>query len=89
MTILRLLYCAFGCLLVGAVLDGATLKQQAECTIETDGTDVFVVFERVRIAKRGEPGTSHAGTRVSLEPYYEVLGGNSEQDPLLITRRDA
>ena len=45
-----------------------TEKQQAECTIEADGTGVFVVFEGVRIAKRGEPGTPQAGTWVSLEP---------------------
>jgi hypothetical protein len=37
-----------------------TEKHQAECTIESDATGVFVVFvvfEGVRIAKRGEPGT--------------------------------
>ena len=39
-----------------------TEKQQAECTIESDGTGVFVVFEGVRIAKRGEPGTPQART---------------------------
>jgi len=39
-----------------------TEKQQAECTIESDGTGVFVVFEGVRIAKRGESGTPQAGT---------------------------
>ena len=27
--------------------------------------------------------------RVSLEPSYEVLGGTSEQDPLVVTRKDA
>jgi hypothetical protein len=43
---------------------GMTEKQQAECTIESDGTGVFVVFEGVRIAKRGEPGTPQAGTWV-------------------------
>jgi hypothetical protein len=37
-----------------------------------DGKDVFVVFDGVKIAKRGEPGTVHAGTWVSLEPGYEV-----------------
>jgi hypothetical protein len=47
-----------------------TEKQQAECTIESDGTGVFVVFEGVRIAKRGESGTPQAGTWVSLEPCY-------------------
>jgi hypothetical protein len=66
-----------------------TEKQQAECTIESDGTGVFVVFEGVRIAKRGESGTPQAGTWVSLEPCYEVVGGTSEQDPLVVTRKDA
>jgi hypothetical protein len=65
-----------------------TEKQQAECTIESDGTGVFVTFEGVRIA-RGEPGTPQAGTWVSLEPRYEVVGGTSEQDPLVVTRKDA
>jgi hypothetical protein len=32
-----------------------TEKQQAECTIESDGTGVFVVFEGVRIAKEASP----------------------------------
>jgi len=66
-----------------------TEKQQAECTIESDVTGVFVVFEGVRIAKRGESGTPQAGTWVSLEPCYEVVGGTSEQDPLVVTRKDA
>ena len=43
---------------------------QAE--IETDGIDVFVVYDGVRIAKRGEPGTPLAGKWVSLEPGYTV-----------------
>jgi hypothetical protein len=66
-----------------------TQKQQAECTIESDGSGVFVVFEGVRIAGRGEYGTPHAGTWMSLEPCYEVVGGTSEQDPLVVTRKDA
>ena len=75
----------------GVKWDGSriTEKQQAECTIEFDGTGVFVVFEGVRIAKRGEPGTPQAGTWVSLEPCYEVVGGTSEKDPLVVTRKDA
>jgi hypothetical protein len=43
---------------------------QAE--IESDGIDVFVVYDGVRIAKRGEPGTPQAGKWVSLEPGYTV-----------------
>jgi hypothetical protein len=48
-----------------------TEKQQAECTIESDGTGVFVVFEGVRIAKRGESGTPQAGTWVSRASIAE------------------
>ena len=36
-------------------------------------TDMFVVVDGVRIARRGYPGTSHAGTWVSLEPGWEVV----------------
>ena len=45
-----------------------TEKQQAECTIEFDGTGVFVVFEGVRIAKRGESGTPQAGRGCPWNP---------------------
>ena len=63
-------------------------KQQPECTIEFEGLSLFVVFDGVRIAKRGEPGTPQAGTWVSLEPGYEVSGGTSEQDALVVIRKD-
>jgi hypothetical protein len=43
-----------------------------QAAIETDGIDVFVVYDGVRIAKRGEPGTLQAGTWVSVEPGYTV-----------------
>jgi hypothetical protein len=34
---------------------------------------VFVVYNGTRIAKRGHPNTSQAGTWVSLETGYRVL----------------
>ena len=40
--------------------------------IESDGIDVFVVYNGVRIAKRGDPNTEPAGTWVSLNPCYRV-----------------
>ena len=49
-----------------------TEKQQPECTIESNGLSLLVVFDGFRIAKRGEPGTPQAGTRVSLE--FELRG---------------
>ena len=44
-----------------------------EASIESDGTDVFVQYNGVRIAKRGDPNTQQAGTWVSLEPGYRVF----------------
>jgi hypothetical protein len=35
--------------------------------------DTFVVVDGVRIARRGYPGTSQAGSWVSLEPGWEVV----------------
>jgi hypothetical protein len=31
-------------------------------------TDLYLIFDGRRIAKRGKPGTLHAMTRISLEP---------------------
>jgi hypothetical protein len=39
-----------------------------------DGTDIFIVFDGVKIAKRGHPRTPQARTRASLEPGSEVCG---------------
>ena len=43
-----------------------------EASIESDGIDVFVVYNGTRIAKHADPNTPQAGTWVSLEPGYRV-----------------
>ena len=43
-----------------------------EASIESDGIDVFVVYNGTRIAKRADPNTPQAGTWVSLDPGYRV-----------------
>jgi hypothetical protein len=52
-------------------------QQRAEAVVETvledpsrpDGaTDIYLIFDGRRIAKRGKPGTLHAMTWISLEP---------------------
>jgi hypothetical protein len=55
-------------------------SKQPSCAIESDGTDIFVRFDGVRIAKRGSPGTPHAKTWVSLEPGYVVHDGPPRPD---------
>jgi hypothetical protein len=51
------------------------------CEIHTDDNDdVFVVVGGVKIAKRGLPGTPHAGTWIMLQPgwmVHDVKGGKA------------
>jgi hypothetical protein len=62
---------------------GASMKEQqrAEAAVEMvpedpsrpDGaTDIYLIFDGRRIAKRGKPGTLHAMTWISLEPGVVV-----------------
>ncbi len=44
-----------------------------EASMESDGINAFVVYNGVRIAKRGDPNTSQAGTWISLETGYRVF----------------
>ena len=56
-------------------------RRKPECVVEAvpedpsrpDGaTDMYLVFDGRRIAKRGKPGTLHAMTWISLEPGVVV-----------------
>ena len=58
-----------------------------ECSVESDGHDLFVVFDGKRIAKRGKPGTLQAGTWVSLEPGYVVM--TMDRKTLYVEYKDA
>ena len=51
------------------------MKTPPKAEIESDGRDLFVVFNGVKIAKRGQPGSAQAGQWISLEPGYRVLDG--------------
>lgn len=44
--------------------------------IQGDGTDIFVICNGVKIAKRGHPGTPQAGGWISLEPGFAVVDIN-------------
>jgi hypothetical protein len=43
-----------------------------------EGTDLFVVVDGVKIAKRGHPETPEAGTWIPLSPGWTVLDDDSE-----------
>jgi hypothetical protein len=44
----------------------------------SDGHDLFVMLDGVKIAKRGHPGTAYARQWISLEPGYAVHDGPDE-----------
>ena len=46
--------------------------------------DMVVIFDGVKIAKRGYTGTPQAETWVSLEPGYEVYGGDTVGGELVV-----
>lgn len=49
------------------------------------GEGIFVYADGKRIAKRGEPGTPHARTWISLEPGWTVLD-NRDLTALIVQR---
>jgi hypothetical protein len=53
--------------------------------IEGTGTDIFVVFDGVRIAKPGHPGTPQAGQWISLEPGY-VVHSSTDHSKITVER---
>jgi hypothetical protein len=59
---------------------------EPECRVESDGPDLFVVFDGMRIAKRAKPGTLQAGTWVLLEPGYVVT---MDRKTLYVEYKDA
>jgi hypothetical protein len=60
------------------------MTTNSECKIESDGRDLFVTFNGLKIAKRGQPNTPQAGQWISLEPGFVVHGGKGD----LVVERD-
>jgi hypothetical protein len=56
----------------------ANKPNHPECQVVSDGNDLFVVLDGVKIAKRGHPGTPHAKTWISLEPGWVVRSANEK-----------
>jgi hypothetical protein len=48
-------------------------NKQPTCEVIDDGGSIFVVIDGIRVAQRGEPGTRHAKTWVSIEPGWVVF----------------
>jgi hypothetical protein len=59
---------------------------EPEAKLEITESDIFVLFDGRRVAKRGRPGTRHADTWVPLEPGFAVY--SSADDSILTIEQD-
>jgi hypothetical protein len=48
--------------------------------IKSDGQDMFVIVDGVKIAKRGHPGTPQAKTWISLQPGWVVFDSTTPSE---------
>ena len=48
--------------------------------IKRDGTELFVIVDGQKIAKRGKFDSPEAGTWISLEPGWEVLSSPNGEE---------
>jgi hypothetical protein len=55
-------------------------KEPPTVEMISDGEDLFVVVNGVKVAKRGRPGTAQANTWVSLGPGWTVLDRNYPEE---------
>ena len=55
-----------------------------ECVVLHDRTGIYVVFQGVRIAKRGAKGTPQARSWISLEPGFRVRDEPGKRGKLTI-----
>ena len=48
-------------------------EKKWEAAIEAIDGEIYVIADGLRVAKRGHPGTEHAGKWIPLEPGYIVI----------------
>ena len=48
-------------------------RQTPSLSMVSDDSDIFILIDGVKIARRGYPCTPQAGTWVTLEPGWEVF----------------
>ena len=62
--------------------DGSDVEIKVEC----DGTDMYVLVDGLKIARRGYDGTQQAKAWISLEPGWRVFHINGSTISLEYTR---
>jgi hypothetical protein len=48
-------------------------EKKWDAAIEAIDGEIYVIADGLRVAKRGHPGTAHAGKWIPLEPGYVVI----------------
>jgi len=64
----------------GGQVECAMSEDELLCELHNDCENIFVLIDRVKIAKRGLPGTAQADTWIMLEPGWmvrDVKGGTA------------
>lgn len=57
-----------------------------EIEVASDGEDLYVLLDGIRIAKRGKPGTPQAEKWIPLVSGYVVLDGDADCPRLRVER---
>jgi hypothetical protein len=60
-------------------------NKQPTCEVIDDSESIFVVIDGIGVAQRGEPGTRHAKTWVSIEPGLVVFDVGADNRPISVT----
>jgi hypothetical protein len=60
-------------------------NKQPTCEVIDDGGSIFVVIDGIRVAQRGEQGTRHARTWVSIEPGWVVFDVGEDMRSISVT----
>lgn len=58
-------------------------KEPPQLVISSDGTDIFLIFDGKRIAKRGRPKTPYAKQWIALEPGV-IVRQRSPSAPIVV-----
>jgi hypothetical protein len=59
------------------------------CEMIVDGESIFIAIDGLRVAQRGESGTRHAKTWVSIEPGWSVLDVGTDMRSISVTYNGA
>jgi hypothetical protein len=62
-------------------------KKLPELAFESTGKDMYFVYDGVRIAQRGKPGTPQAKTWIPIEPGYEVYDNEDFSEIVVVIKK--